>query len=482
MSEVTKTTIYRASAGSSNFSVVASILQDNYLDTALNANTEYSYYIEYYMNDGRLKMTSEIITVTTNDQLAIVQPVIHNISSQAGMVSISWSDSADYEKIYLVERANSLEEGFNQISELSRDSFYTDDHVEYGKSYYYRIQSIVESVWTVYSPVELIYVPSENEAKRDHEGMVAGYNFSNSGSEVPDVSNYSDPLNLVEINMDNSKIGKDKEQKVYASTYPANKILESVKKTGEFSMECWIKPKHTKAPGLQQIITIENKSGRLFGLFQDNGAGNGIHDYFVNFRTASTNNDGKPDFRAKAKYDYHAIHHVVYTRNNDGVEKLYMDGKLVNSNVRASNVNNWIGEFYLSIAGNTDGTPSWKGDMYYLAMYNLEMNPSQIEKNYLAGPYEGFHDEFTDITIKVYPNPANEFVHVELTPITDFSSGDRIQLMMINQTGTLLFQQVVTDPSYEQIINIELDEYKPGIYMIYIMGDGWKKTKRLIKN
>lgn len=480
ISEGSKTILYRTNTGSNSYMVVTSTLENDYLDTALQANTEYSYYIEYHINEGRMKLTSDMVTIKTNEALQLVQPIIQNIETAVNQVSFAWLDSATYNKEYIVERSSNPDESFEPLSELSKNTSFTDFSAEQGNSYYYRVKSVVESVWNIYSPVELIYVPSENEAERNHEGMVAGYNFYEPGSEIPDISNYDDPLNLVETENNYSKIGNEKQQTVYTSSYPANKILESVKLTGAFSMECWIKPKDTKTPGLQQIVSIENDEGRLFGLFQDNGTGNGIHDYLVNFRTASTNNVGKPDFHANANYDYHAVHHVVYSRSHEGKEKIYLDGKLVNSNVRPSSVSNWLGKYRLSVAGNADGTPSWEGDLYYLAIYNLEINPSQIAKNYQAGPYKGFHNEFTDLTIHVYPNPATDYVNIHLTPLTESTSGERVQLMVINQTGTMVHQEVITDPSYEQIIELKLGKFKPGIYVVYVMGDGWKRTKRLV--
>jgi len=480
ISEGSKTILYRSNAGAHNFKVVSSTFENQYLDTTLEANKTYSYYIEYYVNEGRMKVTSDIETITTNESFQLVQPIIQNIETDANKVSFTWLDSSTYSKKYVVERSPNPNKGYQPISELSEDSFFIDGSVESGKSYYYRVRAVIESVWNVYSAVKLIYVPSGNEAERMHEGMVAGYNFYNGGIEIPDVSNFGDPLNLVETDNHSSKIGKEKQQPVYTSVYAADKILESVKLSGTFSMECWLKPLDTKTSGLQQIVSIENNSGRLFGLFQDNGTGNGIHDYLVNFRTGSTNEMGKPDFRVNKAYDYHAVHHIVYTRNKDGKEKIYMDGKLLNSNVRPSNINNWLGKYYLTVAGKSDGNPSWKGNIYYLAIYNTVMKPEYIDKNYQAGPYKGFHNAFTDISIQVYPNPAQNYVNVHLTPVSDFISGERIKLMVINQTGTMIHQQVITDPSYEQIIELALDDFKPGIYLVYVMGDGWKKTKRLV--
>ena len=475
-----KITLYRTDAGNTNYSVLASTFENQFLDTGLQANTSYSYYFEYLINEGSMLVTSEQLTISTNEFMEFVTPVIDSVDIENLAVTIIWSDTSTYNRTYRVERTENPDNGFEPLSDFTTNMEFVDNNVESGKIYFYRVISLVESIWTVHGPFEQVYVLSEVDAERDHQGMVAGYNFYSADDQVNDISNYDKPLDLQFNDEDNSKVGSDEEVIIYASTYPADKVLESIKVTSEFSMECWIKSTDTRSLGFQQIVSIENNTDKLFVLYQDNGSGSGVYDYFVNFRTNSTNIEGKPDFYSNASFDYQTVHHLVYSRSKDGTEKIYIDGKLQNTNVRPSGLNDWIGDYYITVGGSLNGFQLWKGNMYYLAVYNTIITPDQIKSNYKVGPYKGFHAERTDISIDVYPNPATDYIEVHLTPAMDFNSSEKVRLIIINQLGKLVSEQVLTDPSYDQVLEINVSDYKPGIYTVYIMGEGWRKAKRVV--
>jgi hypothetical protein len=73
------------------------------------------------------------------------------------------------------------------------------------------------------------------------------------------------------------------------SQKPAVKIFNAVSKSGEITIEAWIKPANTTQAGPARIVTVSKDTGsRNFTLGQKAGA------YEVRFRTTSTSPNGEP--------------------------------------------------------------------------------------------------------------------------------------------------------------------------------------------
>ncbi|MBN2476383.1 MAG: DUF4038 domain-containing protein [Pirellulales bacterium] len=74
-----------------------------------------------------------------------------------------------------------------------------------------------------------------------------------------------------------------------ASSGPATKLIEAVKRSKALTIEAWIKPENTTQAGPARIVTVSRDSGgRDFTLGQNGGA------YEVRFRTTATSPNGEP--------------------------------------------------------------------------------------------------------------------------------------------------------------------------------------------
>jgi hypothetical protein len=114
------------------------------------------------------------------------------------------------------------------------------------------------------------------------------------GDTIKDVSNTGKPLDL--------KVKKTSAVKwlpagglsittpvLIASTEPAGKISDSVRKSNEITIEAWVKPANTSQAGPARIVTVSKDPGqRNFTLGQKAGA------YETRFRTTSTSANGEP--------------------------------------------------------------------------------------------------------------------------------------------------------------------------------------------
>jgi len=74
-----------------------------------------------------------------------------------------------------------------------------------------------------------------------------------------------------------------------ASSGPATKLIEAVKRSKALTIAAWIKPENTTQAGPARIVTVSRDSGgRDFTLGQNGGA------YEVRFRTTATSPNGEP--------------------------------------------------------------------------------------------------------------------------------------------------------------------------------------------
>jgi len=321
-----------------------------------------------------------------------------------------------------------------------------------------------------------------SEYNRSAEGLVASYNFNSENENIYDISEYLTPANLTEHNLGTiagTKSAKNN-RKIYISSKPVNKILNSVKATGAYSIECWIKSADPIGERLQQIISIENYSGKLFSLGQANNNSNVGFEYMVNFRTNSTNDQGKPDFPLNKQFDFHSINHLVYTKDKNGHEKFFLNGELLNESMRPSALDDWFGDYYLIIGSTINGLDRWNGSIYYLSLYNKALQESIVKHHYEAGAYPGFHLENRTHKVEIYPNPATEYLNISIIPVEHVLSGEKTQYLVLNSMGQIIECNTILDPSVKNDYHLDLSKYKPGLYYLMVKSKSQLLTKKFI--
>ena len=105
----------------------------------------------------------------------------------------------------------------------------------------------------------------------------------------------------------------------------------------------------------------------------------------VRLRTTSTDNNGQPSTAAADFFVTTKLTHVVFTRAQDGMAKIFVDGRPVVSATVAGAFNNWSDDFRLCIANELTGDRPWLGDLHLVAIYSRALTSGDVEQNFNAG-------------------------------------------------------------------------------------------------
>lgn len=165
-----------------------------------------------------------------------------------------------------------------------------------------------------------------------------------------------------------------------SSIQPARKIVEAVKQSGELSIEAWVKPHDTKQAGPARIVTVSADPGqRDFTLSQE-----GAH-YDVRLRTTNTDANGTPSIFSPDGSLQTELTHVVYTRNQEGSARIYVNGKAAVAQPVAGRLDNWSAEYRLSLLNELTDNRPWLGELHLAAVYGRALTEQEIGQNFAAG-------------------------------------------------------------------------------------------------
>ena len=158
------------------------------------------------------------------------------------------------------------------------------------------------------------------------------------------------------------------------------KISSAVAASGAYSFEAWVEPKDL-LQGPSALVGIGPVSGteRNASLAQK-----GV-DYRSVLRTGTTGLSGAAQSALAAAQQ--SLHHVVFTRDSSGNTKMWIDGVQVAGGTQRGVLTNWNTAFRLGVGGMPNGTESWLGDLYLVAVYSRPLTQNQVLQNFRAGPF-----------------------------------------------------------------------------------------------
>lgn len=214
---------------------------------------------------------------------------------------------------------------------------------------------------------------------------------------LKDTSGATPPLNL-KINNPNAVTQKDGALTVSGKTTiltpkPAARLSNKIKKSGALTIETWITPGKKEQEGPARIITLsEGTSDRLFTLGQEKTK------FDLRFRTTKTNKNGTPSTSSPASKPV-ALKptHVVFTREQNGNARLFVDGKQVAQKMIAGTLDPWSQPFRLGLANESNGQRPWQGTYHLVALYSRALSSGEVTARFRAGPD----------TAPAKPKPAN---------------------------------------------------------------------------
>ncbi len=145
---------------------------------------------------------------------------------------------------------------------------------------------------------------------------------------------------------------------------PAQKITNAVKKSGELTIEAWIKPARDRQDGPARIVSLSaDPNQRNVTLGQDGKRCD------VRLRTTTTSVNGIPSSATPNNALTTAPTHVVYTRDAAGNARVYINGKPRRSTKVAGKLSNWDNNFRLVLANELTGDRPWLGELHRVAFH-----------------------------------------------------------------------------------------------------------------
>lgn len=226
---------------------------------------------------------------------------------------------------------------------------------------------------------------SEISLARTRSGLQALYDFrSTDGPVVKDQSGVGEPVHL---RIENSNSVRRSEgslevrgQTLIRSERPAKKVIDSIRRSGEITIETWVRPTKTDQTGPARLVTLSlNGSQRNFTLGQDG------NKFDVRLRTTKTSSNGIPSLSSPANSLTTNITHVVYTRNRAGRARIYLNGKQRSEGNVGGDTSSWHGSYRFAIGNEHSKDRLWLGTFYLVAVYNRGLSPQEVEQNFKAG-------------------------------------------------------------------------------------------------
>ncbi len=220
-------------------------------------------------------------------------------------------------------------------------------------------------------------------------GLVVLYDFqSSNGAVVKDRSGVSPPMDLI-ITQTQTVRRSEGKLEVHGKTLirsdaAASKLTEAVRKTGEITIEAWVRPAKTNLSGPARLITLsKDPTHRNVTLGQDKDR------FDVRLRTTKTSGNGLPSLSSSRKSLQTKLTHVAYTRDRQGTARLFLNGKQNQQRKVAGKTSNWDRSFRLALANELSGDRPWQGTYYLVAIYNRVLSSSEIREHFQAGAEQG---------------------------------------------------------------------------------------------
>jgi len=222
-------------------------------------------------------------------------------------------------------------------------------------------------------------------------GQIVQYDFEEGGGNVVnDVSGVGTPADLV---IDNSgavswltgALSVNGSTVIATAGAPA-KLYDAVMASNEITIEAWVKPANLTQNGPARIVTLSADTAvRNFTLGQG-VYGEASDVYEVRLRSTSTDPNGKPALATPDGDLTRELTHVVFTRDSQGLTKIYVDGVARSSGQTSGYFSNWNDSFRLGVANEMTGDRPWAGELHLVALFDRALPHEDVLLNLAAGP------------------------------------------------------------------------------------------------
>lgn len=222
--------------------------------------------------------------------------------------------------------------------------------------------------------------------------LLALYTFrEGAGDTVRDVSGSGAPLDLTVA--DNAAVAWGPTGLAItaptrvASPGAAAKITGAVQASGAVTVEAWLTPANTTQLGPARIVSLAQDGGN-----RNVTLGQGLYGslpsalYNVRLRTTASDANGLPDLSTADGSLAARRMHVVFTRDAQGVSRIYLDGSPAATTNGGGDLSNWNPGYGLALANEYGADRPWLGELHLVAFYGAALSPAQVVQNFIAGP------------------------------------------------------------------------------------------------
>ncbi len=385
-------------SGTSAFSVESTggklrVADENQLDYETNKSFSFTVTV----TDNGTSTLSDNATITVNltdvDENEVTAPAApSNLKTSvvtSNSVSLSWTDNASNEESFIVEKKLKSATNYNAVETLSSNTTsYTDNNLDPSTTYQYRVKAINQAGSSAFSNIvesKTLEEQVSKEGPRVTEGILTLYRFNEgAGSVVNDVSGNGTPLNLTITEPEKVSWSGDGlsivENTIIKSDESAMKINNGCQSTNEITMEAWITPGNDGFSDPSRIITLaysDYMRAASLDLYQDKAT--------ALLNTTETENNGQPYLEGSASPGSNAPQHVVYTRDNAGSEKIYLNNKLIASGVKSGDFSGWHAIYILALGSEVSMNHPFNGTYHLVAVYSKALTVNEVATNYNAG-------------------------------------------------------------------------------------------------
>ena len=461
-----------------------------FADTVLLMNSSYNYRIRSFNPDGYSAFTQPVQIKTLYTTPPSPPSLLKGTAFTDTSITVTWKDNSSNENGFVITR--SLVSDSTQsvvISVDANDTLLVDHALLPSTSYIYTVKSMNYAGNSPSSNRRIATTFSVAETKRIKEGLVAYYNFGyNPDFIVYDQSGFGEPIDLQilkhsAVNWEASNKLDILSNTMLVSLVPARKITDALKSSSEISVECWIKPSEPDLLGNARLMSLATNDGQIgFVLDQDYSSTTDQNslNFSVRLQTQSTNPSGYPAYVTDQSVSYINLHHIMYVRDKNGKEIMYVNGNKSSEGFRPSDFSTWSDDFYLRLGNENDLNHPWKGTFYSTAIYNKALSFDQVKVNYAAGPSDNLKSNDIDYKINLYPNPAVDRVILEIVPQDYQDISPETLIRIVDAYGKTQFKKLVFNPNSRHIEEIGLQGFSKGIYFLQVVSGESEKSVKLV--
>jgi len=250
----------------------------------------------------------------------------------------------------------------------------------------------------------------------------------------------------------------------------SSKLSESLASSNEFTIETWINQRETNQKGPATLVSLsDGESNNIISL--GHSGNTAFYNYVAKLSTSESPAEGAPALITTTDFTSTSLHHVVYTRDNQGVEKIYVNGIELASGINSHELFQLNEGFTLTLGNELDGNHSWMGIFYLVAVYSKALDSEEVAQNYNSGSGK---IKYTTKLATLQPN-----ITYQLSPFVKTDQGIvygekksftiAIDNVLFSEEGDSLYMAIYPNPSngsFKVRVEYENTPIKPAIIRI----------------